>query len=129
MGNCSFDVRKNPLMIEVDVESFAELADHALSQLPDDFARLLKNVAIIIEDDSPPGNPTLLGLYEGVPLTERAASHAGFLPDTITLFRNPILGICDSYEDVVRQIRVTLVHEIGHYFGMDEERLHDLGYG
>lgn len=116
-------------MIDIDPDHFEQLVDHAFGQIPDEFASKVSNVALLIEDESPADSPTLLGLYQGVPLTERPAAHAGFLPDTITLYRLPILRICDSYEDVVRQVRITLVHEIGHYFGIGERRLHELGYG
>ena len=117
-------------MIEVDRDHFEELVGYALDQIPETLAKLITNVAILIEEDSPPDSPVLLGLYRGIPLTERGtSSYAGLLPDSITIYRGPILSICDSYEDVVRQVRITVVHEVGHYFGIGEERLHELGYG
>lgn len=116
-------------MIDVDADHFEALVARALEQIPDDLASRLENVAVIIEEHSPPGEPELLGLYRGVPLTERSASHSGFLPDSITIYRLPILRVCDTYEDVVRQVRITVVHEVGHYFGITESRLHELGYG
>ena len=70
----------------------------------------------------------LLGLYEGVPLTERGSWYAGVLPDRITVYRNPILAICDTDDDVVDEVHITVVHEIAHHFGIDDDRLHELGY-
>lgn len=117
-------------MIEIDRDHFELLVERALELIPPELADKITNVAVLIEDDSPPGSPTLLGLYRGIPLTERgASSYGGVLPDSITIYRRPILAICDSYEAVIEQVRVTVVHEVGHYFGIDEERLHELGYG
>ncbi len=117
-------------MIEIDEGHFEELVGYALDMIPDELAKLIANVAVLIEEESPPGSATLLGLYQGIPLTERgAATYSGFLPDSITIYRRPILAICDTYEDVIRQVRITVAHEVGHYFGIDEERLHELGYG
>ena len=117
-------------MIEIDRDHFELLVEHALELIPDALASRISNVAMLIEDESPEGSPTLLGLYRGIPLTERgASSYSGVMPDSITIYRRPILAICDSYEQVIEQVRVTVVHEVGHYFGIDEERLHELGYG
>ena len=104
--------------------------EHALRLIPDALASKISNVAMLIEDESPTGGPTLLGLYQGIPLTERGAtSYGGVMPDSITIYRLPILAICNSYEEVIEQVRITVTHEVGHYFGIDEERLHELGYG
>ncbi len=117
-------------MIEVDPDHFEELVGYALDMIPDELAKMIANVVVLIEDDSPPDSPTLLGLYRGIPLTERgSATYSGFLPDSITIYRRPILSICHSYEQVIRQVRITVAHEVGHYFGIEEDRLHDLGYG
>ena len=75
------------------------------------------------------GSPSLLGLYEGIPLTERAAGTRATLPDRITIFRLPTLAICDTREEVVEEVHITVVHEIAHHFGIDDARLHELGYG
>jgi predicted Zn-dependent protease with MMP-like domain len=89
---------------------------------------LVDNVVFVIEADGPPEDPDLLGLYEGIALTERDAAYAGALPDRITIYRNPTLRICETYEDVVEEVNITVVHEIAHHFGIDDDRLHDLGY-
>lgn len=109
-------------------ERFAELVDDALDDIPDDLFALLENCVVVVEDDAPPGDPGLLGLYEGIPLTERDSSYTGVLPDRVRIFRRPILAICDSEEDVIEEVYVTVVHEIAHFFGIDDDRLDELGY-
>ena len=89
----------------------------------------MDNVAVFVEDDPPPDDPDLLGLYDGLPLTARGHSYGGVLPDRITIFMNPILRICETYDDVIDEVHVTVVHEIAHHFGIDDARLHELGYG
>jgi predicted Zn-dependent protease with MMP-like domain len=112
-------------VITVSDEQFEDLVGRALDSIPEALAARMQNVALFVEDSSPDG---LLGLYEGVPLTERGDWYAGVLPDRITIYRDDILRICDSYADVVREVRVTVVHEIAHHFGIDDERLHELGW-
>lgn len=114
--------------MEMSRGEFEDLVGEALDTIPFRLTKLMQNVVIVVEDDSPPQAGTLLGLYEGVPLTERGDTYAGFLPDRITIFRGPLLAICDSREDLVREVRVTVVHEIAHHFGIDDERLHQLGW-
>jgi predicted Zn-dependent protease with MMP-like domain len=113
---------------DVTPEDFEDLVGRALDEIPADLARLMDNVVVLVEDDGPESNPPLLGLYEGTPLTERDNSYAGVLPDRITLYRRPILAVCETYADVVEEVRVTVVHEIAHHFGIDDERLHELGW-
>ena len=115
-------------MLEVDEEEFERLVESALGTIPRDLSRAMRNVAIFIEDESPPGGPILFGLYEGIPLTERGQWYAGVQPDRITIYRLPILRYCRTGEEVVLQVAKTVVHEIGHHFGIDDERLHELGY-
>ena len=110
-------------------EDFDLLVSEALDEIPEELAALIDNCVILVEDWPPPDAPDLLGLYDGVPLTERDQTYAGALPDRILIFRRPILQICGSYEDVVEEIHITVVHEIAHHFGIDDERLHELGYG
>ncbi|MQA24792.1 MAG: hypothetical protein GEU94_04830 [Micromonosporaceae bacterium] len=110
-------------------ERFEELVGEALDEVPAELTKMMQNVVIMVEDDSPPGEPTLLGLYEGYALTDRGWDYGGVLPDRITLFRNPILRICHTEDDVVEEIAVTVVHEIAHHFGIDDARLHELGWG
>ena len=118
-------------MSEADFE--AAVSD-ALDMIPPDIARAMDNVAVFIEDDYTPQpgedpDTVLLGLYEGVPLTERDSWwDAGSLPDRITIYRQPILDIWSSREDVVEEVAVTVVHEIAHHFGIDDDRLHELGW-
>ncbi len=115
-------------MIDVDEDRFVELAEAALASLPPELAQLLDNVVLFVEDDAPDDEPDLLGLYDGVALTERDTTYGGVLPDRITIFRCPTLAICETEEDVVDEVRITVVHEIAHHFGIDDERLHELGY-
>ena len=109
----------------VSVERFEELVGEALDDLPEDLAQLMRNVVVLVEDSSPDG---LLGLYEGIPLTERDGTYSGVLPDRITLYRLPICAMCDDEEDVADEVYTTVVHEVAHHFGIDDARLHDLGY-
>jgi predicted Zn-dependent protease with MMP-like domain len=118
-------------MTEADFES---AVSDALERIPPEVARAMDNVAVFIEDDYVPQpgedpDTVLLGLYEGVPLTERDAWWgAGSLPDRITIYRQPILEICSSREDVIQEVAVTVTHEIAHHFGISDERLHELGW-
>jgi predicted Zn-dependent protease with MMP-like domain len=116
-------------VIEMSRQRFEELVAEALDTIPPELADLMDNVAIFVEDNAPPEDPDLFGLYEGTPLTERDAWWAsGALPDRISVYRNPTLAACDSDEDVVEEVRITVVHEIAHHFGIDDDRLHELGY-
>ncbi len=115
-------------MVHVSEERFVELAEQALASVPDQLAALLDNVVLFIEDDPPADEPDLLGVYDGIPLTERDSGYGGALPDRIVVFRNPTLAICDTEADVVDEVNITVVHEIAHHFGIDDDRLHDLGY-
>ena len=112
---------------------FEELVERALDGLPSDLARLLDNVVVMVEDwpDRETldhyGEDTLYGLYEGVPLTERGSGYYGVMPDRITIYRGP-LERDFGREELVEQVRVTVVHEIAHHFGFDEDRLEELGW-
>lgn len=108
-------------------EEFDALVDEAMAQLPPSLTAQLQNVAVFVEDDSPPGEH-VLGYYDGVPLTERGEWYSGVLPDRVVVCRNPILAICTTREQVVEEVRVTVLHEIAHHFGIDDDELHDLGY-
>ena len=115
--------------IEMDADTFERLVTDALDEVPAELLSLLDNCVIVVADDAPEDDPELLGLYEGIPLTERDGSYAGVLPDTITIFRNPTLAICETTDDVVDEVLITVVHEIAHFFGIDDRRLHELGWG
>jgi len=109
-------------------DQFEALIADALDTIPAQLARLMDNVVVVVEDHAPADDPELLGLYSGTPLTERGTWYAGSLPDQITIFRLPTLQICQSLEDVVAEVRITVVHEVAHHFGIDDDRLHELGW-
>jgi len=115
-------------VLDLTREEFERLVSEALDGIPPELTQLMKNVAVFVEDEPPEEDPTLLGLYEGVPLTERGEWYGGVLPDRITIYRLPTLRVCDTPDDVVDEVNVTVVHEIAHHFGIDDERLHELGY-
>jgi predicted Zn-dependent protease with MMP-like domain len=106
--------------------TFDDHVKAALDSLPADIARALENIVLLIEDEHPE-DPDLFGLYEGIPLPERG-DMAGELPDRITIFRIPLEEEFPDPADLEREIRITVLHEIGHYFGLDEDRLTQLGY-
>ncbi len=116
------------MSVEVDPQRFEELVGEALDSIPPELARLMNNVAVFVEEQSPEGQD-LFGLYEGVPLTERDGGYAGVLPDRITIFRGPLCDACDTEAQVVEEVRTTVVHEIAHHFGIDDARLQELGWG
>jgi predicted Zn-dependent protease with MMP-like domain len=104
-----------------------EMIADALDGIPPELAGYMDNVAVMVAEDS--RRSDLFGLYEGIPLTDRADYGGLALPDRITIYRRPILSVCHSEADVVRQVRITVVHEIGHHFGISDGRLHELGWG
>jgi predicted Zn-dependent protease with MMP-like domain len=112
----------------MDRERFEALVDQALDGIPDELAALVRNVVVLVEDEPPEDEPDLLGLYEGIALTERWGDPTMQLPDRIFVFRGPLLDMCDSEEELVEEVRITVVHEVAHHFGIDDDRLHDLGY-
>ena len=117
-------------MIEIDDERFDALVDKALDGIPDELAALVRNVVVLVEDEPPPGEPDdLLGLYDGISMVEGESVLAGQLPARIFIFRNPLLDFCRSEEELVEEVRITVVHEVAHHFGIDDARLHELGYG
>ncbi|HEY3735278.1 MAG TPA: metallopeptidase family protein [Streptosporangiaceae bacterium] len=113
-------------MIDIDPERFEEMVATALDGLPEQFGKLMSNVAVTVEHGA--GPPGLLGLYQGVPLTSRTSHYAGVLPDRITIYRLAICAICRSEEEVGEQVRRTVIHEVGHHFGIDDPRLRELGW-
>ncbi|WP_235736526.1 metallopeptidase family protein [Nocardioides alcanivorans] len=116
-------------MLAVGRDEFEALVDRALDEIPDEITALVHNVVVLVEDHPLPGEPDdLLGLYDGVALTERGANHAD-MPDRIFIFRQPLLDFCEDEDDLVEQVRITVVHEVAHHFGIGEARLHELGYG
>jgi predicted Zn-dependent protease with MMP-like domain len=112
----------------MSAERFEELVSEALDLIPSELAQAIDNVVILIADRHPE-EPELLGLYEGVALTERDSMYAGALPDTITIYSESLLDICDTEADVVEEVTITVIHELAHHFGIDDDRLHELGWG
>lgn len=112
-------------MEPIDVDAFESLVSDALATIPDNLRAEMQNVAIIIDSESPPGS--LYGLYQGIPLTSRGRS-AGVGPDRITLFLATICQSAATSEELARRVRVTLLHEVGHHFGLGEARLRELGW-
>jgi len=109
-------------------DRFEELVGDALDLVPEQLAAAMDNVVVLVEARNP-DEPELLGLYEGVALTERTADYTGELPDRITIYRDAVLEFCEDDEQVVDEVAITVVHEIAHHFGVPEERLHELGWG
>lgn len=115
-------------MVEVTDEEFEELVDRGLDMIPRKLLNSLNNVAIVVEDRNEE-DPTLLGLYHGVALTERSVEWPTYLPDKISIYRDALCDWCRSHDELVEQVAITVVHEIGHHFGIDDARLHELGWG
>lgn len=115
-------------MLELDADEFERLVVAELDALPDDMVDGLDNVVFVTEDRPDDGSLDLLGLYEGVALTDRGQYGFGELPDRIVLFREPLLRIAGDLDELRDQIHVTLVHEIAHYYGIDDAQLHELGW-
>jgi predicted Zn-dependent protease with MMP-like domain len=105
---------------------FERLVAEALDELPEWVRERLENVEVLIEDLPPPGQPGLLGLYEGIPLTKRGSGYFGVLPDRITLFRASIERVAAGEEDLKRIVGHTVVHEVAHFFGMSDKRLREI---
>ena len=115
------------MVLDVPTDRFEELVGHALDRIPAELAARIDNVVIRVAEDSRGRN--LLGLYEGIPLTRREQYGGMAMPDRITIYRRPILARCRTEEEVVEQVTITVVHEIAHHFGIDDARLHELGWG
>jgi predicted Zn-dependent protease with MMP-like domain len=116
----------NEQVIRVEPERFEGMVAAALDSLPEGLGRLMRNVAVTVDHDA--GRPGLLGLYQGIPLTSRDSWYAGVLPDRITIYRRAICAICDTEEEVIEQVRRTVIHEVAHHFGIGDERLAELGW-
>jgi predicted Zn-dependent protease with MMP-like domain len=114
-------------MDPLPVERFEELVGEALDGIPDELWDRFDNVAVVVEDQHP-DDPDLLGLYEGIPLTDRF-DYAGVLPDKISIFRLPLCAMCADERELVDEVRVTVVHELAHHMGIDDHDLHELGWG
>ena len=113
-------------MVDVDPERFEAMVSEALDGIPEELGELMSNVAVTVQHERGPAG--LLGLYQGVPLTRRTAFYAGALPDRITIYRQAICAVCTSEPEVVEQVRRTVIHEVGHHFGISDARLRELGW-
>jgi predicted Zn-dependent protease with MMP-like domain len=120
-GSSRVPVRMSP-------QRFDELVSDALDLIPPELAAAIDNVVVLVEARNP-DEPDLLGLYHGVALTERDSWYAGSLPDTITIYREALLEVCEDDDEVVDEVAITVIHEIAHHFGIADERLHELGWG
>ncbi len=116
-------------MLDISPETFETYVDAAIETVPDRLLDLVDNCILVIEDEAPADAPYLLGLYEGIALDRRGNDYSGVLPDRITIFRGPLLRYCRTTEELQEQVRITVVHEIAHFFGIDDHRLDELGYG
>lgn len=115
------------MAVRMDPQRFDDLISDALDLIPPQLAAVMDNVVVLVANRHP-DDPELLGLYEGVALTERDSTYAGSLPDAITIYREALLEICDSDDEVVDEVAITVIHEIAHHFGIDDDRLHELGW-
>jgi predicted Zn-dependent protease with MMP-like domain len=116
----------NELVIDVEPGRFEDMVAMVLDDLPESLGRTMRNVAVTVEHA--PGPPGLLGLYQGIPLTSRTTSYAGVLPDRITIYQQAICAICNTEQEVAEQVRRTVLHEVAHHFGIDDDRLRELGW-
>ncbi|HVV31463.1 MAG TPA: metallopeptidase family protein [Mycobacteriales bacterium] len=114
-------------MVEVTDAEFEQMVAAGIDSLPTELARVMRNVAVVVELEGGPDG--LLGLYEGIPLTERTPDYAGHLPDRITIYRDAICSYATTKDEVVAEVRRTVIHEIAHHFGIGDARLHELGWG
>ena len=110
----------------MEPERFEEMVTEALDGLPAELGEIMANVAVTVEHGRGPAG--LLGLYRGIPLPQRTTSYAGVLPDQITIYRRAICAVCRTEPEVVEQVRRTVIHEVGHHFGIGDARLRELGW-
>ncbi|MTD56362.1 metallopeptidase family protein [Amycolatopsis pithecellobii] len=114
--------------VEMSAARFEELVADALDEVPAEFAKAMDNVVVLVEEENAEA-PEILGLYHGIALTERTTDYGGVLPDRISIYRRPILAICETEDQVIDEVLITVVHEIAHHFGIDDQKLHELGWG
>ncbi|GAB3220355.1 metallopeptidase family protein [Glycomyces halotolerans] len=113
----------------MDPDRFEAAVSDALDEVPQELMAMLDNVVILVEEEPQGPDKDLLGLYHGTSLTDRGWEYGGVLPDTITIYRGPTLRMCSSVDEVISEVAITVVHEIAHHFGIDDHRLHQLGWG
>ena len=116
------------MTVDMSDREFEELVSDALDTIPTELTDAMSNVVVLVEAHHP-DEPDLLGLYEGIALTHRDTTYGGALPDTITIYREPLLAMCTDRDQVVAEVAITVVHEIAHHFGIDDAWLHAHGWG
>jgi len=114
--------------VTMSEQRFEQLVDLALDQIPERLSRLVQNCVVVIESRAEEPEADLLGYYDGIPLSERDSLYSGVLPDRIVIFRDAILELCQDETEVVEEVRITVWHEVAHYFGIDDDRLDEIGY-
>lgn len=116
------------MAVQMSDDEFEACVDAAIDQIPEELLAQIDNCVVLIDEDAPADAPDLLGLYDGIPLTERDSQYSGVLPDRIMIFRRNLKEFCSTREELIDEIAITVVHEIAHFFGIDDERLDELGY-
>ena len=116
------------MAIEVDAEKFEEMVDAALGAIPEELLARVENCVVLVADEPEPELGDVLGYYDGIPLSQRTSQYSGVLPDRILIFRGPLCHMVDSAEELVDQVRITVWHEMAHYFGIDDDDLDAWGY-
>jgi len=115
--------------VQLSDGEFDDLVADALDRIPAPLAALLDNVVVLVEDEPPPDEPGVLGLYVGTPLTERDTGYTFRPPDQVFVYRGPLLRMCEDADELAEEVEVTVVHEIAHHFGIDDDQLHAWGWG
>jgi len=117
------------MAVKISDKDFDALVGEALDTIPESFWDRIDNVVVMVEDEPPDDEPDLLGVYDGIPLSERDSWYSGVLPDRVVLFRGPLKRLCQDRAELEEEIAITVVHEIGHFFGIDDDELDELGWG
>ncbi|MDR0959864.1 MAG: metallopeptidase family protein [Propionibacteriaceae bacterium] len=117
------------MAVSISDDEFDILVGEALDEIPEEFWEKVDNVVVQVQDLPEDGSRNILGLYEGIPLSERDSWYAGVLPDIVWIFRTPLKAMARDEDDLREQIGITVVHEIGHFFGLDDHHLEELGWG
>lgn len=116
------------MVVELSAEEFERLVEDALDQIPPEIAAVVDNVAVLVQEQAPAEDPDLLGLYDGVAMPDQGMGDGLQPPAQILIFSDNLQQMCETREELVREVRITVVHEIAHHFGIDDDRLHELGY-
>ncbi|MDR0416870.1 MAG: metallopeptidase family protein [Propionibacteriaceae bacterium] len=116
------------MAVDISDADFDKLVDDALAAIPERFWDRVDNLVVLVEPWPPPDDPDLLGLYDGVPLSERDSGYGAVLPDRVLIFREPLKELAKDRADLAKEIAITVTHEIGHFFGFDDHDLDELGW-